>query len=452
VIGVTVAVALLLGLLVANRFAGPLPPRRLVIATGREDGAYYRYALEYQRVLASQGFQLDIRTGPGSVATLQWLTAGDVDAGFVQGGTAPADTAGVTALGSVFYEPLWMFYRKDLRVSYLSDLRGRRLAVGEDGSGTLQLALRLLSDNDVTDANTRLLRLGGQAAETALASGEIDAAFFVVAPRADVVHRLLANRDIELMSERRHLAYSGRHQFVASLNIGEGMLDMARNIPREEKVVVGVTAALAVRSGIHPDHVRLLLGAAERVHRKGGLLERPGQFPSAAHLDLPLHEQASRYLRVGPSWLERTFPFRVAGLLDRLLLAVLPVATLLLPFFGLVLPLLDRRQRLRIARHYLRLRESAIRGEASSLESVEAEIHSLRALRRAVVEETEMPLMYFGEVFHLTMHIDLVLDRLERRRTTLIAASRGLAGDPSEGRVAAPARTSSASTGPGAAR
>jgi TRAP-type uncharacterized transport system substrate-binding protein len=419
-----VVVALVLGWAVANRSPGPLPPRRLILSTGRLDGAYYQYALEYQRILASQGFTLDIQSGPGSVATLRQLVAGEVDAGFVQGGTAPVDAAGVTALGSLFYEPLWIFCRKDLRVSYLSELRGRRLAVGEEGSGTRELTLRLLADNDVTATNARLLPLGGADAERALTSGAIDAAFFVVSPRADVIHRLLAHRRFELITERRHLAYAGRHQFVATLHIGEGMLDMAHNIPREEKVVVGVTAALAVRSGVHPDHVRLLLKAADWVHRKGGLLERPGQFPSQNHLDLPLNEQAERYLRVGPSWLERTFPFWVAGLLDRLVLMILPVATLLLPLFGLVLPLLDRRQRRRIAGLYERLREAAIRGESSSLEAVEAEIRFVRDLRRRVVEETDVPVMYVGEVFHLTMHIDLVLERLVRRRAALVDGER----------------------------
>jgi hypothetical protein len=419
VIGTLVLVALILGVLAANRFAGPLPPRRLVISTGREDGVYYHYALEYRRILASHGFTLDIRPGPGSMATLRQLVLGEVDAGFVQGGTAPPDASGVTALGSVFYEPLWIFYRTALRVSYLSELRAKRLAVGEEGSGTRELALRLLADNDVTNDNARLIPLGGVEAERALTSGAIDAAFFVVSPRADIVHRLLANDGIELMSERRHLAYSGRHQFVAPLQIGEGMLDIARNIPRQDKIVVGVTAELAVKAGIHPDHVRLLLNAAYRVHRKGGLLERPGQFPSDANLDLPLNEHAARYLRVGPSWLERTVPFWLAGILDRLVLIFLPVVTLLFPLFGLVLPLMDRRQRRRIARRYERLRESAIRGESSSPVAVDAEIESLRNLRREVVEETDVPLMYFGELFHLTMHIDLVLERLEQRRAAL---------------------------------
>lgn len=419
VVGSTVVAALLLGVVIANRFAGPLPPRRLVVSAGREDGVYYQYALAYQRILAAQGFKLDVEPGPGSLDTLRRLVAGQVDAGFVQGGTGRSHAAGVTALGSLFYEPLWIFHRKDVRASYLSDLRGQRLAIGEDGSGTQALTGRLLSDNNVTADNTRLLRLGGAAAERALTSGEVDAAFFVISPRADVIHRLLADRAIELMSVRRHRAYSGRHQFVASLHIGEGMLDIARNIPREDKTLVGVTATLAVRSDIHPDHVRLLLNAVRQVHHDGGLLERPGQFPSDANLELPLNDQARRYLASGPSWLERTFPFWVAGLLDRLVLVVLPVMTLLFPLFGLVLPLMDRRHRRRIARRYEALRESAIRGESSSPTAVQGEIESLRALRSEVVEETGVPVMYFGEIFHLTMHIDLAIERLERRRETL---------------------------------
>ncbi|MGH7392213.1 MAG: hypothetical protein ACREM3_22560 [Candidatus Rokuibacteriota bacterium] len=167
--------------------------------------------------------------------------------------------------------------------------------------------------------------------------------------------------------------------------------------------------------GLYPDLVRLLLGAADRVHRQGGLLERVGQFPSEANLELPLNEQARRYLRVGPSWLERTFPFWLAGILDRTVLVILPAVTLMFPLFGLVLPLLDRRHRRRIARSYVLLRESAIRGETASPEALQVEIERLRRLRREVVEDTEVPLMYVGEVFHLAMHIDLVLERMERR-------------------------------------
>ena len=101
--GLLVAAALGLGLLLANRFSGPLPPRTLSISTGRPGGAYHEFALEYRRLLARQGFDLEVRPSAGSVETLQRLSAGEVTAGFVQGGTATAGgSQGVVALASVF--------------------------------------------------------------------------------------------------------------------------------------------------------------------------------------------------------------------------------------------------------------------------------------------------------------------------------------------------------------
>jgi TRAP transporter TAXI family solute receptor len=201
---VPVAIALVLGLAAANRFAGPFPPRTITIATGREEGAYYAFATEYQKLIARQGFRLKIVPGAGSVETLERLKAGEVMVGLVQAGTASAtDAESLVSLASLFYEPLWVFRHKSVRASNLSDLRGRRLAVGEEGSGARMLALQLLRDNDVTTANSTLLALGPADAEAALAAGRIDAGLFVMAPSAPIVLKLLRRTDVELMSERR---------------------------------------------------------------------------------------------------------------------------------------------------------------------------------------------------------------------------------------------------------
>ena len=329
VVTVAVLVALAIGVAAANRFAGPLPPRRLVMSTGREDGAYYDFGKQYRRVLAGHGFTLDLVPGAGSIETLTRLMAGTADVGFVQGGTAHAvDTSGLTALGGVFDEPVWVFHRRAVRVTDLSDLKGRRVAVGEPASGTRLLALQLLNDTGVTAANSTLRELPSDAVEAALLGDAVDAAFVVASPRAPLVHRLLAAPDLTLMSERRHLAYRTRHAFLTSVPIGEGVIDMARNIPPEDKVLLAARASLVVRDGIHPDLVRMLLFAADQVHRTTNAMEQAGRFPSESFVDLPLNDQAVRYLRTGPSWLERTFPFWVAGLLDRLVLIALPVAAL----------------------------------------------------------------------------------------------------------------------------
>src|SRR6185436_13019841 len=196
---------------------------------------------------------------------------------------------------------------------------------------TRLLALQLLNDTGVTAANSTLRELPGPEVEPALLGGALDAAFIVASPQAPQVHRLLAAPELALMSERRHLAYRTRHAFLTSVPIGEGMIDMARNIPPADTVLLAARASLVVRAGIHPDLVRLLLLAADQVHRTTSATEQSTRFPSEAFVELPLNDQAARYLRTGPSWLERTFPFWMAGLLDRLVLIALPVVTLLFP-------------------------------------------------------------------------------------------------------------------------
>lgn len=415
-----VALAMLAGLAAANRLAGPLPPRKIVISTGREGGAYHEFAREYQRLLAREGFTLEIETGAGSIETLRRLKAGEVDVGFVQGGSAgTVNSEGLVSLASVFFEPLWVFYRKTVPVAYLADLRGRRLAVGEEGSGTRALALQLLADSSVTAENTALLGPTSAEAEAALQEGRADAAFFVLSPRAELVARLLRRPDVALLSERQALAYVGRYPFITSIKIGEGMLDVARNLPHEEKTVLAVAATLVARRDIHPDLVRLLLGAAEKVHRRGGLFEREGLFPSETLVELPLHEGARRYLKSGPPWLERVFPFWVAGLLDRTVLIVLPLLTLLFPVFGLIMPMLDRRHRYRIARWYQQLRDCDLRCDSLPLEDVEVQVHRMRELQGEVMTPGVLPPLYMGELYNLKMHIGLVLGRLEERRRRL---------------------------------
>jgi TRAP transporter TAXI family solute receptor len=391
------------------------------MATGREDGAYYAFATEYQKLIARQGFRLRIVPGAGSVETLERLKAGEAMAGFVQAGTASAsDAESLVSLASLFHEPLWVFHRKDVRVNDLSDLRGRQLAVGEEGSGARMLALQLLRDNDVTAANSTLLPLGPAEAEAALAAGRVDAALFVMAPSAPLVPKLLRRTDIELMSERRARAYGARHPYATGVVLGEGTVDVRANLPREEKTLLAVTANLVAREDIHPDLVRLLLGAASRVHRRGGPLEAEGAFPSDRFVELPLHEQAQRYLKSGPPWLERVLPFWAAGLLDRTALVMLPMLTLLLPFFGLILPMMDRRHRGRIARFYAELRACDQQCDGLTLSDLDQQIARMRELEREVTHLT-LPNLHMGEMYNLKIHIGMVLRRLEDRRMALAA-------------------------------
>ncbi|MEZ4717050.1 MAG: TAXI family TRAP transporter solute-binding subunit [Caldilineaceae bacterium] len=90
-------------------------PTEFTIATGREGGAYYIYATKYAAELEKIGLTLHVQPTAGSVATLELLNRGEVPVGFVQSGTATdiADPS-LYALASVFYEPIWVFYRREI--------------------------------------------------------------------------------------------------------------------------------------------------------------------------------------------------------------------------------------------------------------------------------------------------------------------------------------------------
>ena len=256
-------VALAMVLFALTRLIEPLPPRVIALSTGREGGAYHNFAREYRKVAAADGFSVEIQPGAGSVETLKRLAAGQSMAGFVQGGTAEAaPTEGLLSLGSLYYEPVWLFHRKNLPLSGLHDLRGRKIQVGEDGSGIRPLALRLLRDSGVTASNSTPLGLSSDAAATALVKGQLDAAFFIMAPTVPLVRQLLLSPTVSLWSVRRTIAYTSRYRFLSAVTLGEGSVDLAANIPDRDITLLAATATLVVREDVHPVTVRFLLKTA----------------------------------------------------------------------------------------------------------------------------------------------------------------------------------------------
>ncbi|RKZ46834.1 MAG: C4-dicarboxylate ABC transporter substrate-binding protein [Candidatus Parabeggiatoa sp. nov. 3] len=416
-IGIMIVAVILLTLIIAYQFVEPPPPDEIRIGTGREGGGYHGFALEYQKLLADEKFQLDIQPTAGSIEVLQRLQSGDVSIGLVQGGTAKTvSTEGLQSLASLFYEPVWVFYRQALSFEYLFELRGKRIAVGEEGSGTRPVAVQLLEDNKVTPDNSTFVALSSKEAAQQLVAGEIDAAFFVMSPKSSTILKLLNNPSIELLSFKRHLAYSSRYSFLTSVQIGEGMINLEKNIPGQDKILLAATASLVARQDLHPDIVYLLLQTLVKVHKDGGLLEKKEQFPSTQFVEFPMNQNAAQYLEHGPSWLQSIFPFWIASALDRLKIMLIPLIAILLPLFKGAFPLYRWSIRFKIFRWYGILRDidSEIDGLAD-LEAIKEEMQRMKSLQKELIEQVSVPLSYMGEFYGLRMHIQLVLKRLEER-------------------------------------
>ena len=408
-------IAVVIAFIVAFQWVKPAPPNRAVIATGRSDGAYYRFAQQYRERLAREGIRLEIRETSGSVENIRLLEdpASGVDLAFVQGGTgAAAKTESLVSLASLYFEPLWVFSRTAPGPTDLRVLRGRRLAIGPDGSGTRPVALTLLAANGITEATARLLPVTGTEAVQALRRGAVDTVFLVAGPGSPAVKEMLRTPGIELLGFPRADAYTKHFPFLTKLVLPAGGLSLQENLPPRESFLLAPAATLVVRTDFHPALVDLILVTAAAIHGRRGLFEAPQQFPSPEYLEFPLMTDAQRYYKSGPPFLARYLPFWAATLVDRVKVLVLPLLVLV-PLVRLVPKVYQWRIRSKIIKRY---RDVVEADQVLARRPSPAECAELLARLDQIEEDVRglrVPLGYADAHYHLRMHLDLVRRRVQ---------------------------------------
>ncbi len=412
-----------IGFVVAYQFVQPAPPKRIVITTGGESGAYYQFAQRYAAILARDGITLEVKSSAGSLENLDRLKADEAQVGFVQGGVMPPkedpdaeDDSGLLSLGSLFYEPVWVFYRGERDLTRLTDLRGKRIAIGQEGSGVRQLAQQLLAANEI-EAGEQLVPLSGLSAAEELQQGRIDAAFIIASESAPVVQVLLRSPGIRLMSFAQSGAYQRRFPFLTKLTFPQGVADLVRDFPPNDIKVLAPTANLIVRDDLHPALQSLLLQAASEVHGKSGFFQDAGEFPSYKDQMLPLSPDAARYFKSGPSFLQRYLPFWLAVLVDRLIVLLLPVVALLIPLLKVAPAIYTWRVRSKVFRCYgeLKFLEDDLKNHFDRAKLAEYRSR-LDALEDEAVQ-LHVPLGFTDLVYTLREHVNLVRGILDKQES-----------------------------------
>lgn len=390
----------------------PAPPRAITISAGPADSSFMQMAEAYRTILARNGVKLKILESDGSVQNLQRLLdpKEHVDLALVQGGVADGkDTRSLMSLGSVAYLPIIVFYRGS-GLTRLSDLDGKRIAIGRVGSGTRELALKLLDANGIDPGgDSTFMPLDGMDAATALVSGRVEAAMLSGdSTTRTLMLRLLGIPGISVMSFDEAAAYTRLFPYLESIDLPPGVLDLARRIPPETVHLIGPTVELVARDTLHPALSDLLIEAASEVNGVPGLLQREGEFPSPAVHDFRISEDATRYYKSGKSFLYRALPFWIASVTNRLLVLLLPLAVLVIPALRAIPALYQWRVRSRIYRYYGAL----IAIEREALE------HTNEEQRRALIAELDeierslntlrMPLAYADAFYVLREHVGFV--------------------------------------------
>jgi TRAP-type uncharacterized transport system substrate-binding protein len=367
-------------------------------------------AQRYKRILARSGVELRLMPSTGAVENLKRLNdrSAGVNVGFVQGGLTSEDQSpDLVSLGTLFYEPLWVFYRGSHPGARLERFRGTRISVGPEGSGTRALAMQLLALNDIDKSNAQLLPLSIPQAGNALLRGEIDAAIIVTSWDTPLVRQLLASSEIHLHNFERADAYVALYPFLTKLMLPEGVGNMVTNLPPTEVPLFAVEASLIVRRDLHPALQYLLLDAATDVHSLPGIFHRPGRFPAPEEVDLPLSKTAQQFYKSGRPFLQRYLPFWLAVLAGQLLLLLIPVVAVAYPLLRVAPALYGWGMRRRIFRLYGELKFIEAELEAGSIATRDAVLARLDRLEQRA-NHLWVPAAFAPFLYQLRNHIDLV--------------------------------------------
>lgn len=415
----------LLGL--AYWWLDPNPPKRVVLATGPAQSAYDEFGKRYADALRRYGITVELLPTEGSSDNLELLRTGQADLGFVQGGSADIgydDEESIVSLGSLFVEPLWLFYREDAAqrlnktptVASLPDLQNWRVNVGTAGSGVPRLFGTLLDVNRVERQQLQLSELAQTPATVAFLEGDLDAVVFASAPESLMVQMLLQSPGIRLMDFAQSEAYSRRFGYLTPVVMPQGVVELSKNIPERDMRLVASTTSLLASAKTHPAILQLFAQTATSLHGGASWFNRAREYPSLEHSEVPLSPEAVRAIKNGPPFLQRYLPFWLANLIERMWLAMGLIIALALPLSRIIPPLYTFRIRSRVFRWYAELRDIEQRHETAAADGVsEQQLLDELAEMEAKVEKVVMPLAFTDELYALRNNIALVRKKLQRK-------------------------------------
>lgn len=416
----SIVFAILLALIILGwmsyRFLQPFPPKTLIMLTGMEGGSYAAYGELYRQVLARDGIRVVLQPTSGAVENLKLLKGRrkSAEAGFIQGTVGTIEeSSNLVSLGGLAYTPLWIFYRGKDIYDDLTDLKGKRIAIGPEGSGVRLYSLELLKLAGVTGPPAQFLDLPYAEAKQALLARKVDAIMMFGSTDNRMVRELLYANGIKLMSLSQAEAYTRRLPDLSHVVLPRGIVDPGRRYPSSDIHLLSPTTSLIVRKDLHPALVYLLLKASVEIHGGSTWVNRAGEFPSLTKVDDPISEQAQRFYKSGGSWLYAYLPFWAATFAERLILILIPLGVIIVPLIGLAPWIYTWRNRSKyypLYRELRRLEREIVEEQPSAdfeayhtrLDRIDRDVGSLRT-----------SVAFYDELFMLKEHIQIVRGRLD---------------------------------------
>ncbi|MBU3615970.1 TAXI family TRAP transporter solute-binding subunit [Polynucleobacter sp. JS-Polo-80-F4] len=396
----------------------PPPPKSIEMATGFPTGLYYQFGERLKAELSNDGVDLKVRSTGGTLDNLRLLNdqKSGVDFAMVQGGVAKiSEYPNLVSIAGMFYEPIWVWYREGAfkadggQLKILSQLKGKNVSIGNEGSGTLALTKDILQASGISEKEFNTQKLTPDEAIAKLSKGELDAVFIVAAAEAPILRKFYSIPGIRLMSFDQADAYTRNLPYLSKVTVPRGLLSIQYDQPRQDIQVMAATATLVAHDNVSPALVSLLLSASYDILKSYSRLQKTGEFPSSSGLDFPLHADAEIYLKDGPSFLHRHLPFWTAVWAGRFVKIVIPLLVILIPLFTYIPTTKNFLLRLKLAQVYEELK--VIERNAQNPALKEKNFKDLEDIERRV-GNIKVSMLDAKELYDLKGHVGEVRVRL----------------------------------------
>jgi TRAP-type uncharacterized transport system substrate-binding protein len=396
----------------------PSPPSKVVMATAFKGASFEYYGRQYREIFARSHVDLELRETAGAVENLKLLQdpTADVQIAFVTGGLSDSKHAhGVLSLGTVYDQPFWIFYPANRPVDQLTQLKGKRIAIGPEGSATRHMAEQILGKGGVNSKTATFLPFAGDDADQALQQGQADAVWIIGVPEATAVQSFLRNPNVRPMSFPMSEALTRIFPDLARMTLPQGTIDFEQVIPSADVQLIGTKSKVLIRSDLHPEIVQLLLQTMKEVHGGSDLFHRAGEYPNALDSEYTVAQPAIDFYKNGPSFMQRHLPLWLSTHAQRAIAVLVTGVAIGLPLLHFLPQCYNWMTRRRLFYWYAELR------------ALEASFESMTSHRQLMDKQAEVdrieealgqiyfPLTFADQVYNLRDHIDLVRRKLASR-------------------------------------
>ena len=401
----------------------PFPFTGITIATSYKGGDWYQFGEGAISLLKERGINLEVVATSGTIENAEELNdpKSKVNAGFVYAAALSKDQQReLYSLGSISYDPVWIFYRNELanKITTIQDLSKYRVSLPPKKSGSYILTKKLFEANGIDiDSNPHFVSSSWEDLRANILSDKADVYIFITTLIDPLVEELIHSPKMTLFNFPSALAYQRKFNYLDAVIIPAGSINIEKKLPVRDISLIATTTTLAVRKDLHPSLQLALLVTSKQVIQDSSRLffSKRNEFPDYFDPSIHISPIARNYYNYGPPKTTEYLPYWLVVFIDRFWFVLIVAFAIIYPLSKLNFHLRRFRFIIRERTHYEMLlnMEKEITGKKLSSEEKEKLLKKLDMINKQALQHF-VPVGEEADYFLFVNALQLLRNKIER--------------------------------------